>query len=86
MDDDLNTAYPEMTSSRVEIVLKDGRSLVTQIDIPKGDPRDPMNEKEISEKVRFFTGGGERGRVDTVIDTILDMDRLDTIKELMRLI
>jgi len=86
MDDELNTVYPDMTSSRVKIVLKDGKSLVTQIDIPKGDPRDPMNEKEIADKVRYFAGEEERERVDTVIDTILDMDRLDTIEELMRLI
>jgi len=81
MDDELNKVYPDMTSSRVEIVLKDGKSLVTQIDIPKGDPRDPMNEKEIADKVRYFAGEEERERVDTVIDTILDMDRLDTIEK-----
>ena len=86
MDDELNKVYPDMTSSRVEIFLKDGKSLVTQIDIPKGDPRDPMNEKEISEKVRYFTSRKEAERVDKVISMILDMDHLNTIEDLMRLI
>ncbi|MCP4753734.1 MAG: MmgE/PrpD family protein, partial [Proteobacteria bacterium] len=41
-DDALEEIYPERTSSRVEIILKDGSKIVKQVDIPKGDPRDPM--------------------------------------------
>jgi len=86
MDDDLNNIYPDMTSSRVEIYLKDGRKLVQQVDIPKGDPRDPMNEKEISEKVRYFAGRKKRERADKVIEMILDMENIYNIDELAKLI
>jgi 2-methylcitrate dehydratase PrpD len=86
MDDDLNNIYPDMTSSRVKIFLKDGRKLVQQIDIPKGDPRDPMDEKEISQKVRYFAGDKSGGRVDKVISMILDIENMANIKELARLI
>ena len=40
-DDDLNKMYPDKTASRVEILLKNGERLIKQVDIPKGDPRDP---------------------------------------------
>ncbi len=86
MDEELNSVYPDMTSSRVEVFLKDGRKLVQQIDIPKGDPRDPMDEKEISQKVRYFAGDKSGGRVDKAIDMILDIENIDDIKELAGLI
>jgi len=35
MDDELNRIYPEKTSSRVSIRLKDGKTLIKQVDILK---------------------------------------------------
>jgi len=54
MDEKLNAIYPEKTSSRVEIILKDGRRLIQQVDVPKGDPRDPMEAADLADKVRYF--------------------------------
>jgi len=45
-----------------------------------------MDEKEISEKVRYFAGGESRERVDRVIEMILDMEKIHSIKELTGLI
>ncbi len=41
-DDDLNKLYPGKTASRVEITLKTGEKFTRQVDMPAGDPRDPM--------------------------------------------
>ncbi|MCK7468177.1 MAG: MmgE/PrpD family protein [Desulfosudis oleivorans] len=47
-DDELNKMYPDKTASRVEILLINGERLTKQVDIPKGDPRDPMEAGDIS--------------------------------------
>ncbi len=81
-DDELNGVYPEKTSSRVEITFKGSRKLVKQVDIPKGDPRDPMTFDDLKEKVTFFAGNREQGRLETVIERIADLERVGHIREL----
>lgn len=81
-DDELNAVYPEKTSSRVEIRLKDDTRLVRQVDIPKGDPRDPMTLDDLKEKTRFFAGERERKRLEKLIDRIADLENVSDIREL----
>jgi 2-methylcitrate dehydratase PrpD len=86
MDEDLNKIYPEKTSSRVEIVLTDGRRLIKQIDIPKGDPRDPMEAADLADKVRFFAGGRNHDNTERIIEMILNLENIPDIRELIKLI
>jgi 2-methylcitrate dehydratase PrpD len=86
MDEELNKIYPEKTASRVEIVLTDGRRLFKQIDIPKGDPRDPMEAADLAEKVRFFAGGRNRDKTELIIEMILNLENIPDIRELIKLI
>ena len=55
--------FPEFQPSRVTITTKDGRSFAKRVDVPKGDPRDPMTAEEIGVKFRALGGGviGEAG-------------------------
>jgi 2-methylcitrate dehydratase len=41
----------------VTITTNDGKSHSTRVDVPKGDPRDPMTEEEIG--VKFTALGGD---------------------------
>jgi len=86
MDEELNKIYPEKTSSRVEIVLQDGRRLVRQVDVPKGDPRDPMEAPDLADKVRRFAGSRDREKTERIIQTILDLEHLSDIRELIGMI
>ena len=86
MDDELNSMYPDFTATRVEIHLKGGRKLERQINIPKGDPRYPMDEKDISDKVVIFSGSRDKGKVAEIIDMTMDLDNVENIKELTRII
>ncbi|HDP80552.1 MAG TPA: MmgE/PrpD family protein, partial [Spirochaetes bacterium] len=86
MDDELNKVYPEKTSSRVEIVMKNGEKLIKQVDIPKGDPRDPMGADDLAAKVHRFAGNRDGKKVDRVIDMVLGLEKLENIKELVALI
>lgn len=49
--------FPEFQPSRVTIELADGTEHVERVDVPKGDPRDPMTEDEIA--VKFNALGSE---------------------------
>jgi 2-methylcitrate dehydratase PrpD len=85
-DDELNKVYPEKTSSRVEILLKNGTRLTRQIDIPKGDPRDPMDEKDLIEKIKRFAGNREPSRLEKISSLIMDIENLKDIKALIEAI
>ncbi|PKN69658.1 MAG: hypothetical protein CVU54_10015 [Deltaproteobacteria bacterium HGW-Deltaproteobacteria-12] len=86
MDEKLNAIYPEKTSSRVEIVIKDGRRLIKQVDVPKGDPRDPMEAADLADKVRYFAGERNRDKTEQIIGMILNLENIPDIRELIRLI
>ena len=81
-DDDLNKLYPGKTASRVEITLKNGEKLTKQVEIPAGDPRDPMTADDVAKKVRQFAGGRDAKKLDTVIDGILS---LETVTDITRI-
>jgi 2-methylcitrate dehydratase len=49
--------FPKFQPSRVTITTNSGESHSTRVDVPKGDPRDPMTEDEIA--VKFTALGGE---------------------------
>jgi 2-methylcitrate dehydratase PrpD len=86
MDNDLQAVYPQYTSSRVEVVLKSGERRIRQVDIPRGDPRDPLDLSGLSEKLRFFAGDRDPAKLEKVIDLIMRLDELESINELSGLI
>ena len=49
--------FPKFQPSRVTITTNSGKSHSTRVDVPKGDPRDPMTEEEIA--VKFTALGGD---------------------------
>ena len=80
-DDELNRVYPERTSSRVEVTLQGGRRLVRQVDIPKGDPRDPMTLDDLAKKVRQFAGARDPDRLETAIRRTVELHELKNIRQ-----
>ena len=86
VDPELARAYPGMTASRVEIRLKSGRTLARQVDIPKGDPRDPMTAEDLASKLkRFASRKGEKALAD-VVRLSLELKDVGDIKELTSII
>ena len=78
--------YPDKTSSRVEILLKDGHSLSRQVDDPKGDPRDPLDAADLARKVKQFAGGRDSRKLDEVIDRVLGLETATDLNRLVELI
>ncbi len=81
-DEELNKIYPEKTSSRVEIKFKNGATLSRQVDIPKGDPRDPMDTSDLTQKIIRFAVNRNRNDIDGLVAMIMDIENLKDIKAL----
>ncbi|HVP73166.1 MAG TPA: MmgE/PrpD family protein [Phycisphaerales bacterium] len=84
---EFESLFPKFQPSRVTITLNDGTSQQQRVDVPKGDPRDPMAEDEIA--VKFNALGEEvvgRKACKALRKTIMGMEkqkRLDSFFELM---
>ena len=86
MDEELNSVYPEKTSSRIEIIMKGGEKLIKQIDIPKGDPRDPIDGDYLSAKVKSFAGDRKAKNVERIIELVLNLENVKNIGEVTEII
>jgi 2-methylcitrate dehydratase PrpD len=86
VDPELSAAYPGMTASRVEIRFRGGRTLAKQVDIPKGDPRDPMTSEDVADKVRRFAPPRAEKTVDKIIGLSLELEKVGDIRELTAII
>lgn len=82
LDEELQRLYPEKTASRVELLLRDGSRLVREVDIPRGDPRDPLGEEEVREKLVRFAGNRDRRRLEELAGLALRADLLEDIGKL----
>ncbi len=85
-DEKLEAVYPDKTSSRVCVKMNDGSKLEKQIDIPKGDPRDPMTTEDIIKKVKQFSGGRNQENVEQICELAMKLEKLDDISKLLELI
>src|SRR5438045_2155025 len=56
-NEEFEALFPKFQPSRVTITTNSGGSHSTRVDVPKGDPRDPMTEEEIA--VKFTALGGD---------------------------
>jgi 2-methylcitrate dehydratase len=85
-NNEFEALFPKFQPSRVTITTTGGKSHAVRVDVPKGDPRDPMTEDEIS--VKFHALGDEvigRGQCDQLAKTIMGMEGLRDVKELTEL-
>jgi len=86
-NDEFEALFPKFQPSQVTITLADGTTHVERVDVPKGDPRDPMTEDEIA--VKFDALGTEVVGQDTcrsLRELIMGMEHeasLDQLFELM---
>jgi 2-methylcitrate dehydratase PrpD len=89
VDPELDKAYFErdQLSARVEITTQAGEKHETFVGIPRGDPRNPLTDREIEGKFRnqaeYVLEGNE---IERVIGSILDFEKLADVSELMSLL
>jgi 2-methylcitrate dehydratase len=74
--------FPKFQPSRVTITTSDGKSYSKRVDVPKGDPRDPMTAEEIG--VKFHALGDDvigKGACDKLSAATLSLEKIGDIRE-----
>ena len=80
----LSSAYPRTWPARVTITLSDGRRLHADNDYPKGDPENPLSERELTAKFRDLTKETiPPVKADTIIDRVMNLESLGNVNELL---
>ncbi len=85
-NDEFEGLFPKFQPSRVTITMKDGKSYHQRVDVPKGDPRDPMTEEELAVKFNALGSdvvGDEKCR--QLREMIMRMDRETSMARLFEL-
>jgi 2-methylcitrate dehydratase PrpD len=85
VDPELDKAYFEkdQLSARVEITTERGK-FERFVDVPTGDPRNPLTRQEIEDKFRNQAAYVlEEVEIDRVIEKIYDFENLDRVSDLM---
>ncbi len=68
-NNEFEALFPKFQPSRVTITTTAGKSFAVRVDVPKGDPRDPMTASEIA--VKFHALG----------DSVIGKPRCDALKQ-----
>jgi len=85
-NDEFEKAFPAKQCSRVTITTNDGKSFSHQVDVPKGDYRDPMSIDEIQVKFDALAGPimSESRRAE-IKEAVFDLENLADVGALMNL-
>jgi 2-methylcitrate dehydratase PrpD len=81
--------YPDYkTPSTVEIVLNDGRRFTKHVEYPRGEPENPFTRQDHINKLTNLAlwFGLKQDRIDELIKTIDDLEKVGHISELTRLL
>ena len=81
--------YPGFkTPSTVEIILKDGRRFTKSVEYPKGEPENPFTKQDHINKLTNMAlwFGLSQNRIDELIQRLDELDKVDHISQLMRLL
>src|SRR5262249_47320631 len=85
-NEEFEALFPKFQPSRVTITTNDGKSQSARVDVPKGDPRDPMTEEEIA--VKFTALGGDvigKDQCEKLRKCIVSLDTATKLDELLEL-
>jgi 2-methylcitrate dehydratase len=85
-DPEIEKVFPALQRVVVTVQTTDGREFSKQLDYPKGDPRNPLTDKEVEEKFEalaesVMTPAARR----RAMDAIWNLDKQASITELMKL-
>ena len=85
-DPEIEAVFPALQRVIVELDTADGRTLLKQLDYPKGDYRNPMTDAEIAEKLTALAEGVlSAERLAVLQQTIDKLEELDDVSALMAL-
>ncbi|HVZ15929.1 MAG TPA: hypothetical protein VG897_02345, partial [Terriglobales bacterium] len=85
-DPEIEKVFPALQRVAVKITTVDGRSFEKQLDYPKGDPRNPLTDREIEEKFEALAGPVmSQAAQQKLKDAIWNLEKCSSVHELMSL-
>jgi 2-methylcitrate dehydratase len=85
-DPEIEKVFPALQRVVVTIQTTDGREFSKQLDYPKGDPRNPLTDKEVEEKFEALAGPAMTAVARRkAIEAIWSLDKQTSVTGVMRL-
>jgi 2-methylcitrate dehydratase PrpD len=84
IDSDLDKLLPDKRGARGEIILKSGEMFNSFIDIPLGEPENPLSSDQIIEKFDLLTKDVLGTKIENIKNIVLNLDSLSSIDELTK--
>ncbi|HEX6906386.1 MAG TPA: MmgE/PrpD family protein [Terriglobales bacterium] len=86
-DPEIEKVFPALQRVIVTIRTTGGKEFSKQLDFPKGDPRNPLSDREIEEKFAALAEGVlSKLAQQKVKDAVWKLEKLRSVSELMRLL
>lgn len=86
-DDELGSQYPEKWPAWAKILTKNGRTLFSRIEYPKGDPENPLTWDELISKFRYLTEPVfTAAKTEKIIDTVRCLEQLKELSVFSQLL
>ena len=83
-DPQLTMHYPGKWPARVEIITQDGKKLNGSSDYPKGDPENPLEERDVIEKFRDLTKGLlSDSTAEAIVERVMQLEDMDDVSSLL---
>ena len=85
-DPEIEKVFPALQRVVVKITCTDGRTFEKQLDYPKGDPRNPLTDREIEEKFEALADPVmSKSAQQKLKDAIWNLEKCSSVRELMGL-
>jgi len=85
-DPEIEKVFPALQRVIVTITTTDGREFSKQLDYPKGDPRNPLTDKEVQEKFEALAAPVMSANARrAAVDAIWSLEKQASVTELMKL-
>ena len=83
-DPELSKLYPAKWAARLKITTKDGKILTGSSDYPKGDPENPLQERDVIEKFRGLTEGLiSNPAAEAMVERVMALEELSDVSGLL---
>lgn len=86
LDPEVDVAYPRRWIGLVEVETTGGHSFISKVDIPKGDPGNPLSRTEIEDKARrlaAFQEGASTEEIGRIIERAWHLDREPDVRDFL---
>jgi 2-methylcitrate dehydratase len=85
-DPEIEKVFPALQRVVVKISTTNGKSFTKQLDYPKGDPRNPLTDREIEEKFSALAQGVlSKNTQRKLKDAIWNLEKINSVSKLMAL-